>query len=130
MKKPHETWLLYANDDLRFAKSGLHDGFYSHVCFLSQQAVEKSLKAFIIFKGMIHPKTHRLPELANLLNEPWLNDYHKQLQKIDHYYMPMRYPDMLAALSPNAQPTHDEAKQALDSAEELVELIEKVILKS
>lgn len=44
MKKPHEDWLYFAEQDLAFAESGIESGFYSHVCYLSQQAVEKTMK--------------------------------------------------------------------------------------
>ncbi len=38
-----ELWLSKAGDDLEFAKLGLDNEFYSQVCFLSHQVVEKSL---------------------------------------------------------------------------------------
>ncbi|MBU4314268.1 MAG: HEPN domain-containing protein [Actinobacteria bacterium] len=37
-----KKWIYFAEQDLNFAKSGLKDKFYSHVCFLSQQTVEKA----------------------------------------------------------------------------------------
>lgn len=57
-------WLRKAEDDLSFAKRTLEEtDFYDHVCYLSQQAVEKYLKAIIIIqKGGItkKEKTHNL----------------------------------------------------------------------
>ncbi|MBC7333037.1 MAG: HEPN domain-containing protein [Actinobacteria bacterium] len=42
----YKRWLYFAEEDLKFAKSGFRDKFYSHVCFLSQQIIEKNCKAF------------------------------------------------------------------------------------
>ena len=42
-------WLKKAEDDLSFAKMAFKETeFYDHVCFLSQQAVEKYLKMVIV----------------------------------------------------------------------------------
>jgi len=43
--KQYKEWLAKAEDDLNFAKLGLESNFYSQVCFLSHQIIEKSLKA-------------------------------------------------------------------------------------
>lgn len=42
-----EQWLKFVNDDLRAADVLLREGIFNMVCFHVQQAVEKSLKAFL-----------------------------------------------------------------------------------
>lgn len=46
-----EQWLNAAREDLRLAKVLLEEqrDFYPPICFHSQQAVEKALKAFLYF---------------------------------------------------------------------------------
>jgi HEPN domain-containing protein len=52
-----QKWIKRAEDDFLFAKTGFKEGFYNQVCFLSHQAVEKYLKAFLIKeKGSIERK--------------------------------------------------------------------------
>ena len=60
MKKPAEPWFVRAEDDLRFAKLGLDHQYYSQVCFLAQQAAEKSLKALLIARKGAYPRLHNL----------------------------------------------------------------------
>lgn len=66
---PHEKWLAKADEDLSFAAVGLREKFFSHSCFLSQQVVEKCLKAFLLAKGQSYPRQHKLIELIQLCGE-------------------------------------------------------------
>lgn len=125
MKKQPEEWLAYADDDLRFARSGLSDGFFSHVCFLAQQAVEKALKGYLLHKGKMYPKTHSLPNLVKLIDESWLDEFDKMVKKMDKFYIPLRYPDAMAGTLPKGAPDREDAEQALSWADELVEAIRK-----
>ena len=43
-----ERWLRQAENDLEFAKSGHKEGFFSQVCFLTQQIAEKAVKALAL----------------------------------------------------------------------------------
>jgi len=125
MKKQPEIWLAYADDDLRFARSGLSDGFFSHVCSLSQQAVEKALKGYLLAMGKMYPKTHNLPRLAKLIDESWLDEFEKTIKKMDKFYIPLRYPDAMAGTLPEGAPGKEDAEQALSWADELVGVVRK-----
>ena len=59
-------WLKKADEDFAFAESSLRDGseFYAQICFHFQQAAEKYLKTFIIFRQLPFNKVH---DLVNLL---------------------------------------------------------------
>jgi HEPN domain-containing protein len=63
-----EDWLRHAKADLALAASPLpRDGLYSTLCFHAQQAVEKSVKAVLVFRGIDFPKVHSLTRLIDLL---------------------------------------------------------------
>lgn len=63
-----EDWLRHAKADLALATSPLpRDGLYSTLCFHAQQAVEKSVKAVLVFRGIDFPKVHSLTRLIDLL---------------------------------------------------------------
>src|SRR3989442_10291236 len=67
--QPHEQWLARAEDDLSFAQLGFREKYFSQVCFLSQQVVEKALKAFLLAKGRSYPRVHKVVELTSLCVE-------------------------------------------------------------
>ena len=62
-------WLLKAEEDLNAAKSLVTygDTFLSTVCFRSQQAAEKYLKAFLTNRQVEFPKTHDIDELLDAI---------------------------------------------------------------
>ncbi|MDI6689719.1 MAG: HEPN domain-containing protein [Actinomycetota bacterium] len=126
----HEKWLSRAEDDLKFARLGLENAFYAQVCFLAQQSVEKSLKAFLLFNGRLYPKTHKLVELWPLCYEikTELLGYEKEFKVIDGYYIPTRYPDAVPASSVS-MPSLGDAKEALNAAEDVHRIIKRWIEK-
>ncbi|MCW5875815.1 MAG: HEPN domain-containing protein [Anaerolineales bacterium] len=65
------------------------------VCFLSQQAVELVLKAFIYSKGQIPPKTHNLVRLESVCAGLGLNikQHLTELATLSEFYFETRYPD-------------------------------------
>ena len=67
--QPHEQWLARAEEDLAFAQLGFRERYFAQVCFLSQQVVEKSLKAFLLAKGHSYLRLHKVIELAKLCVE-------------------------------------------------------------
>ena len=72
------NWLFRANEDIAVIESlsSTNIEFYtSTICFHSQQAVEKFLKAFLIFHDVDFPKTHDLDYLI------------LECQKIDNSFM-------------------------------------------
>ena len=59
-------WLAYARSDLNAARALLRDPDYypRQVCFLSQQAAEKALKAVFVLLDVEFPFTHDLDACA------------------------------------------------------------------
>jgi HEPN domain-containing protein len=62
-------WLHFAEDDLASARLHLATALIlpNQACYHAQQAAEKALKATLIVRGVIFPKSHDLVALAALL---------------------------------------------------------------
>lgn len=69
------------------------------VCFHCQQAVEKSLKAILAFRGMASPKTHDLLVLVNLVDCPDLVRHKSDLSRLNRYAVETRYPGVWEEIS-------------------------------
>lgn len=64
-----KRWLQFSAEDLDVAQRLLADRSSAprHVCWLSQQAAEKALKAALVLEEIDFPYTHDLNDLRNLL---------------------------------------------------------------
>lgn len=122
--RPYERWLNQAWDDLQFARLGLEQGFHAQACFLSQQVIEKCLKGYLVSRGRLYPKTHKLVDLLQLCGEilQELMPLEGLFRVIDGYYIPARYPDAAPSggeMSPGAA----QAGEAIETAENVYALI-------
>lgn len=122
MTRQHDVWFSMAEDDLNFAKVGLREKFYSQVCFLSQQAIEKAFKGYLVYLGKRHPKTHKLIDLYRLCNANFLEPFKNKIKLIDEFYIPTRYPDGIPGGLSNRLSNEADAKEALDIAEKVVQV--------
>lgn len=61
-----ERWLVKSKDDLLWSKAGLKEEIFYGACFSAQQAGEKALKAYLLFKS-VEPR--RIHDLSGLLEE-------------------------------------------------------------
>jgi len=126
-KKVVLAWLRKAEDDLSFAKDTFKETNYTdHVCYLSQQAAEKYLKAVIIIsKGGItkKEKTHNLIYLTQICKAKLnLKDFESSLRKLSNAYISARYPsDTYVKFSKK------EAKECLEKAQEIIDFIKDKI---
>jgi len=93
----------------------------------------KALKAFLFYKQ--YPKELRTHNLITLLNlcekyEKEFNELSRSCKILDGYYTPTRYPDALPGMTPSGVFRKNEAKEAVELAEEIVEFVkERVKLK-
>jgi HEPN domain-containing protein len=70
MNETIKEWLSKAEGDYRTASreaQATEAPNYDAVCFHAQQCVEKLMKALLIQRGAVPPKTHDLPQLDQLL---------------------------------------------------------------
>ncbi len=110
-------WLLKAEEDLNAARSLLSHGgtFLSTVCFHSQQAAEKYLKAFLTRHQVEFPKTHDIGGLLDLI-EPIDGSLSSSLRDtviLTDYGVGVRYP------SDSPRVTISDAQQAIQLAEKV-----------
>ncbi len=91
-----QEWLNRAKSNLAKAKTGRDnpDIYLEDLCFDAQQAIEKSLKAFLIFLKIDFPKTHSIGDLLTLLiqNKIVVSDKIKESARISYYAVTTRYP--------------------------------------
>ena len=70
-----EDWLRHARSDLALARQrGAPEILLTTLCFHTQQATEKGIKAVLIQQGIVFPYTHDLARLITLVREarlPW-----------------------------------------------------------
>ncbi len=118
-----EEWLRYAKSDLELSRidpppSVLLESF----CFHAQQAAEKALKAVLISRTLLFPKTHNIGTLLDILAEHIsISEEIRDAAILTDYAVIARYP--------GAQEPVDEAelKQAARLAEEVVSWAERII---
>ncbi|MCF8079438.1 MAG: HEPN domain-containing protein [Desulfobacterales bacterium] len=124
-KDRHEAgrWLQTAREDLDAAHALLEKGFYSHACFLAQQAAEKAVKALWYSIGE-DPWGHSVQKLASEIPEASLRECMSGLGEtgsfLDRFYIPTRYPNGLPDLTPAKVYFKQDAEQALSAAKDFL----------
>ena len=91
-----KNWLFRANEDILVIENLFKSEpelFASSICFHAQQAVEKFLKAFLVYHNIDFPKTHDLDYL--LLECKIINDkiFDIDLGSLTDFGVSLRYPD-------------------------------------
>lgn len=124
-KKEYLIWIKRAQDDLLWTMTSIKGKIYYGACFSSQQAVEKALKAYLLF---IQNKFDKIHDLVKLLDECVTFDssfrtYRRKVASLTFYYIQTRYPD----ISDLDKFTLADAEEALSIASEIVSFITKKI---
>jgi HEPN domain-containing protein len=128
--KEGEIWFHFAEEDLRMAKLALKEGIYNQVCFHSQQAVEKALKAHLESNNVMPPKTHKIVDLISKIKTEMFKDLRNNLILLDRFYIPTRYPDALPGSLSEGLPRKEDAEESLKLAVKIVERVKKGMLNS
>jgi HEPN domain-containing protein len=122
-----KQWLFRADEDIATiqALSSLdQSAFGSTICFHCQQAVEKYLKAFLVFNHTDFPKTH---DVDYLLNKCMTIDSESfdsiDLKNLTEFGVDIRYPDDFYV------PTNEEIVYYMDIAKKIQEIVQ-TLLKS
>ena len=128
IRKEAINWLEESKVDLRRAKSSLRNKDYSLCCFMSQQSVEKALKAFHISLRKVPSRTHDLTALYSSVNQTLKlsKDLIEALPELSQYYVTARYPNAGLGI-PSRSFSFAQAKRAHIFAERIVKNIEKKI---
>lgn len=119
-----KEWIIRGQNDLSSALI-LHreKGPSDSLCFHCHQAVEKFLKAYLVFKNIHFEKVHHLWHLAKLcsqIDKEFLN-FEDELKTLDAHYIESRYPPEIRVYS------IQECRKFLNSAEKLTQFIVKKI---
>jgi len=96
MEQLAEVWLAKANDDILWAEDSLRTGHFAGVCFLAQQIVEKTLKAYLFSQGEKLIRTHNLIRLLAKCKKfnPGFENFFNTAKTLNVYYVDTRYPDI------------------------------------
>jgi len=130
-EKEAERWLRQAQNDLSFARLALRERYFSQVCFISQQAAEKALKALKYSDGARIVIGHSVLELIKDIKgkHAELSTFEEIGGRLDQYYIPTRYPNGLPDGVPFEVYGKSQAEEAISAAAEILEVVD-IISKS
>jgi len=117
-------WMKQAEADLLSSEHAISSKDYYVSAFLSQQAVEKSLKALGIKERQELIKSHSVSKLAKDNNLP--EELVKKIALLEPVYQETRYPDISSTI-PAEEFDETDAAQFYNIAEEVIEWIRKKI---
>lgn len=126
-KLAHKDWLFVANEDLAGAKrlaSG--QAIMSPAFFLTQQAAEKALKPYLLYKQQILLRTHDLVALLRECAkfELRFNNFATHAAQLNGYITSTRYPDDTWYV-----PDEITLMEAIKFAEEIVCFVESIVVE-
>lgn len=127
MRKANSTnykdWLEKGKHDLEDAKRLLKNGGYTDtICFHAQQAVEKYLKGYLIYKKINPRDIHHLEELAKdcaRFDKGFLG-FLDECLILTRYYIETRYPPLVSI-----EYTKEEADKAIRMAEKITGFVKE-----
>lgn len=97
-------------------------GYTDTIAYHIQQAIEKYLKGFLVFKGIIPKKTHDLVQLIGeiIKDNPWIEEFVDFCDKATKYYIEERYPP-----GPPVMYSYQEIKESLDLTCKLIKMLQE-----
>lgn len=121
-----EDWIRYAVSDLELARVSLPPGVLREgLCFHAQQAVEKALKAILIFQSVPIQRTHNIGILIDLLSKHvHIPDSIDESAVLTDYAVTTRYPGDHELVS------EDEYKEAIRLAEAVVSWAKDIVTQT
>ena len=119
----YEEWLKRARSSLELAKFSDNElVYYEDLCFQTQQAAEKGLKALLIYYGVEPERTHNLYILLQELEKHTeIGDEIKEVLKLYNFAVLTRYPGEYAEIE------KEEYEQSVRIAEKCLKWIEEKI---
>ena len=125
MKDETQTWLKYANENLRSAKLLLESNLFNPCLQNIQQAVEKWLKALIVESSLKPKKTHSINILRNTLvaSGIGIDITEDECDLLDSIYLPSKYP--LGGILPDFEPDMEICERCIAIADRITTLAVK-----
>lgn len=120
-------WLVKASNDLRSARivAAAPDGPLDTAIYHCQQAAEKSVKAYLIFRDAPFEKTHDIVRIVRLAEqfEPSFSDFIEQARILTPLAWRFRYPSE----APGDEPTRVQFDQALHGAQSISDFVLRLL---
>jgi len=113
-------WLIKSKHDLGAADRLMeHDPYLDMAVFHCQQAAEKAIKAYLIYRDFVFDKTHNLNALLAICItfDAQFRQWEEAAEKLTPYATEFRYP------SNGTEPTKEEAQEAITMAKAIVDFI-------
>lgn len=127
MNEEGERWLRFAREDLSVAELTMLAAIFNQVCFHAQQCAEKAIKGLLVLQGKKPPRTHLIGDLLSLLETNPFQTSTLEIQLLDRFYIPTRYPDALPGELPEGLPGREDAEEALATARQILDTIEALV---
>ena len=120
----HEEWLYKADNDFESAQLLCNHKLNDTSVYHAQQTSEKALKGFLVFKGILPPKTHDLEKLLDLCKNYDASFVNIDLQifELNGMDVKFRYPSV------DLMPPDADVKNALIWAEEILNFVKSVCI--
>jgi len=120
-----QRWLIKADNDLKVAEHEIkidkNERVTEAICFHCQQAAEKYLKAYLVWRGVDFGKTHNMEYLVQLCAK-YDRDFHDiDVGDLSFYAVEIRYPDDFY------MPSLQEAKECIKIAKNIRKFIRRKI---
>ena len=109
------------------AELAMQARIYNQVCFHAQQCAEKAIKSLMTDQGQLPPRTHLLGDLLALLHPNPLASFALEVQLLDRFYIPTRYPDALPGSLPEGLPDETDAQEALATAQRALNQVTQLV---
>lgn len=120
-----DRWARQAERDIDDARYALGGKRFNLACFLSQQAAEKAVKAFLYSQGALDVWGHSVADLCEQA-EDFDKDFRQlrtRISPLDKYYIPTRYPNGLPGGIPAEAFDEADARGAISQAEEALQFV-------
>lgn len=121
-----EEWLRHAHSDLKLARLGLDQEILpEQICFHAQQAVEKAVKAVLLFHKVDFPFTHDLEQLLDIFENAGIlvPSELSNIGVLTPYAVETRYPGYWGEIS------EDDVSEAVLFAEKAIKWAKEVITR-
>ena len=120
-----KDWINKANTDLKSAKKLIKedDDTLDSAAYFTQQAAEKALKTYLVFKQKPILKTHDLEKLLIICmaDDPSFNQLRKEAELLSPYATYTRYPDDRFNID------REEVVEAIKCAEKIIKFVKTKI---
>jgi HEPN domain-containing protein len=117
-------WLNRAKSNLLLARTQKVGIYLEDLCFNTQQAVEKAIKALLIQRAIPFPYVHDIAQLLTLLEQAGLEipPSVKPAERLTRFAVFTRYPGIASPIRP------EEFTEAVSIAAEVIQWVEGLLL--